>query len=630
MYHFVKSMMTLHPFMLSRESILPTWSPEAQTKRQLPDARVAELFVLLHGMLFTNIQLDDFHPTLLRFIERLALEGAEEREWTMMAIINISAILEYNKPNSVLKRCGGVASRDTATRVIAKKEKDEDRMDVDEDSKAGAQITPPVSDAEQDAVEVPMAFKLALELTFAMLSHVLKRPTRKASQYARSRVNPYLTVILTFLATMLKHDKTLEVMERSIPWEDLVAFFATIPRSVMQSQGLLGDHVVPTPDGTERWPMLTTHEKPLPEDWCMRGMEWVGRKVFERGYWNKNDNEAEIDVLDASEVAEVADGRIEDEDEDETNVTEKKQRYTRIVRSAVTIAGIVKGFTWVVGTRDWRVEGVLAEKVQYWKDLDRIEKEEEERRKMGTRWNEEAMDIDEDDVDVQESSDDDDENDPPEIKELKARRRYLQSLLQDSSRMEGTSRRPHRKDGVSQQVLPIRPGYTVLVVDTNILLSSLSMFASLVESLRWTVLVPLPVVMELDGLKSNSSSQLSEAADSALSYITTHIRSHAMSLKVQTSKGNYLTTLNVRTEEVDFTRTERNMDDLILKTAIWHDEHWTDRSAMLKEDERAKDIPNPVKVVLLSLDRNLRLKARARQLPAAGVKDFAMLLSTST
>jgi protein SMG6 len=174
--------------------------------------------------------------------------------------------------------------------------------------------------------------------------------------------------------------------------------------------------------------------------------------------------------------------------------------------------------------------------------------------------------------------------------------------------MEQTSHRhSRRKEGAPQQLLPIAPGYTVLVVDTNILLSSLSMFASLVESLRWTVLIPLPVVMELDGLKSNSSPQLSEAADSALSYITSHLRSHSSSLKVQTSKGNYLTTLNVRTEEVDFTRAERSMDDLILKTAIWHDEHWSDRSAMLKPDERAKDIPNPVKVVLLSLDRNCEL-----------------------
>lgn len=144
-------------------------------------------------------------------------------------------------------------------------------------------------------------------------------------------------------------------------------------------------------------------------------------------------------------------------------------------------------------------------------------------------------------------------------------------------------------------------------MDTNILLSSLSMFASIVESLRWTVVVPLPVIMELDGLSSNPS-QLGEAAQSVMTYMSSHIRTHSTSLKVQTSKGNYLTTLNVRTEEVDFTNgtSDRNMDDLILKAAIWHDEHWVDRSALLRSDAVVRNVTNPVKVVLLSLDRNCK------------------------
>jgi hypothetical protein len=129
------------------------------------------------------------------------------------------------------------------------------------------------------------------------------------------------------------------------------------------------------------------------------------------------------------------------------------------------------------------------------------------------------------------------------------------------------------------------------------------MFASVVECLRWTIVIPLPVIMELDGLSSNPS-QLGEAAQAAMTYLSSHIRSHATSLKVQTSKGNYLTSLNVRAEQVDFAdgTSERNMDDLILKAAIWQDEHWVDRSAMLKSNAVAN--AGAVKVVLLSLDRN--------------------------
>jgi len=102
--------------------------------------------------------------------------------------------------------------------------------------------------------------------------------------------------------------------------------------------------------------------------------------------------------------------------------------------------------------------------------------------------------------------------------------------------------------------------------------------------------------------------------------------------QVQTSKGNYLTSLSIRTEEVNLTddASERNMDDLILKAAIWQDEHWVDCSALLKTNGAPKPTAETTKVVLLSLDRNLRLKARSRQLPAASERNLASILSTET
>ena len=67
------------------------------------------------------------------------------------------------------------------------------------------------------------------------------------------------------------------------------------------------------------------------------------------------------------------------------------------------------------------------------------------------------------------------------------------------------------------------PGYTTLVLDTNVLLSSLPVFNALVESMKWTVVVPLPVIMELDGLASDSS-PLGEAAKAASTSIVSHLR----------------------------------------------------------------------------------------------------------
>jgi len=59
------------------------------------------------------------------------------------------------------------------------------------------------------------------------------------------------------------------------------------------------------------------------------------------------------------------------------------------------------------------------------------------------------------------------------------------------------------------------------------------------------------------------------------------------------------------------------MDDLILQAAIWQDEHWLDGSAMLKDSRITSDMAGAIRVVLLSLNHNLRLKAQLTQLPAA-------------
>ncbi|KAJ8463961.1 hypothetical protein ONZ45_g17401 [Pleurotus djamor] len=386
-YHFVKSMTTLHPFPTSRETVLPIWSTTAQTRRSSSDCRVSDLFVLLHGMLFTNIQLDDFQPTLARFLEKLELEDAEEREWIMMAVINVGAVFEYGKPNSVLSKAGVAGSREgpTITRVMAKnrEERHKDAMDVDDDSSVPpAHVSPPPSDAETDN-QIPQSFTLALQLTFSMLSHVLRRPPSAVP-------NPYLTVLFTFLVTILKNEKALAALERNIPWAELAKFFAQVPRGIMRKEHL-------DQPGSQRWAMITSDcRPPLHEDWCMRGMEWVSKRVYERGFWGSDEKRSDVDVLDV--MPQDGDVRIEDDHEDGTDTIEPGvHRWTRIIRCAVGIASAVRGFTWIEGSREWHIEGLLAEKVRRWEELDRIEREEEEKRRIGRRWDD-SMDIDEEPV----------------------------------------------------------------------------------------------------------------------------------------------------------------------------------------------------------------------------------------
>lgn len=655
-YHFAKSMTSLHSFSTSRESVLPLWSAAAQSKRSTPDARAPDLFVLMQGMIFTNIQLDDFQPTLSRFIERLQLELPSEKEWIMMATVNIASIFEYNRPSSTLRKMGAVGGRSEGLKdghssklVITKKAATprspamahEDKMDVDEPPKNGQHPPPPSpaqAEPEQIEVEPPLPLKLALQLTFSMLTFVLKHPTLKTN-FARTTLNPYLTFILTFLSTILKSPQVCRLIERSVPWEELARFLPLIPKDIMASQNLIGTSAAPA------WSMLTSGcAPPLPEDWCMRGMEWPGRKVFAPGYWKSGeDRRVELEVLSQQACLDQTDGRIEDDDGDDEGGAREQQtdtwkRWVRIIRSGVTIAQAVDGFKWVPGTKEWSVEGALGEKVKMWREDDAAQRDEEERRRTRRRWTEDSMDVDENSVAHDDDHSDWSENeaDTEEVRELRARRRFLKSLVQESSEQMVSS--PPRSSHVRSaprkaSKLQLSAGYTILVVDTNVFLSMLSMVSTLIQSHKWTVVVPLPVIMELDGLSNNNSPELREIAQNAMKFLTANIRTHSSSLKVQTSKGNYLPSLEVRTEEVNFkdgSSAEKSMDDLILKAAIWQDEHWVDRSALLQSESGAVKDGSAVKVALLTLDRNMRLKARSRQLYAATEKELASVLASTT
>lgn len=649
LYHFIKSMTTLQPFTTARESILALWSPSAQLRRSSPEAHVSDLFILLHGMLFTNIQRDDFQSTLSRLLERLQIEEIEERDWMMMAVVNIGSILEYGRPTAVLKQISGIVPAIPPlpkSRASSKKEerRDSDRMDIDaeeEDIKmlAADGVTSPVivkADVDLDG-DLPMHLRLSLQLTFFMLSQALSRPMRTIP-FQKDTLNPYITIILTFVSTVVKSDHW-SIFERVIPWGELASFLSTIPRSVIK----LSDEAA----GLREPSIITAGCTPLPEDACLRGMAWGGRKIYERGFWNRatNGRVNEAAVLDVKEGEEVSDGIIEDDDDDDDgkgnprDISDQDNRWIRVLRSGTRITKYVDGFVCAQqpnGKRIWSVGGRLADKVEGWKEQRRREREEEEMRRIRRRWDD-SMDVDEEPAeDASEESDVENENDNEEVKALKERRRYLRSILQSANDKLHTApppsrRTPRAKRSTSKPTNVIVPGYTVLVIDTNILLSSLSMFTSLVESLRWTVIVPLPVIMELDGLAASDSPQLAEASRAALSFLSSSVKTLSTSLKVQTSRGNYLSSLNVRTEQVDFgdrDSWERNMDDLILRAAIWHDEHWFDRSGLLKPSETTPDLKNAAKVVLLSLDRNLRLKARSRHLAAASQSDLAAILAT--
>ena len=350
----------------------------------------------------------------------------------MMAVVNIGSLLEYGRPTAVLKQISGIVPAIPPlpkSRTSSKKEerRDSDRMDVDaeeEDIKmAGVTSSPVITKAEPDVDgDLPVHLKLSLQLTFSMLSQVLSRPMRSIP-FQRDTLNPYIAIILTFVSTVVKSDHW-SIFERIIPWGELATFLSTVPRSIIK----LSDEAA----GSREPSIITAGCSPLPEDACLRGMAWGGRKIYERGFWNRaaDGRINEAAVLDVKEGEEVSDGIIEDDDDDDDSkgksphTSDQDNRWIRVLRSGMRITKYVDGFTCTPqpnGKRVWSVEGRLAERVESWKEQRRREHEEEDMRRIRRRWDD-SMDVDEEPAeDGSEESDADDENDSEEVKTLKVR-----------------------------------------------------------------------------------------------------------------------------------------------------------------------------------------------------------------
>jgi protein SMG6 len=477
----------------------------------------------MHGMLFTKIELDNFDGVFDRFMERLtedlhmgtvdsAGRPIPQVEWLTMAIVNMAAMMQYGIDDGMIRKA---LAEETAARKVQKAAqtlqpphaiivRDEDHQDDNDTNGLAGKIKNLVIDPAK--VETyPLPFANACRLSFAMLRFCLQHPTRLVG--LTHVLNPYITTMLTFLATVLKQPAALQLLEYYIPWVDLVAFFNIIPRKM---------DIRPDPQGK------LMGGPPIPEDWCMRGMEWVGRRVYERGFWKIKSNSTgsgsrgsggpaqprtgpkiqnEMDVLTEQDVSpdDVMDGVVDDVEG--TDVTDTppaitQRRWRRSAWAAGVLIGCVPGIDMSSdGQLGITPSGTLQSKISAWEaarqrkaqeEMERLRHEEEARGEWA------LADTSGLGLDVVDSGSDD-EGDEPELADLRARRRHLRSLLHQPVRAVQANKKAKISNKVQKpSSLAFLPGYTVLVFDTNVLLSSLELVASLIECRMWTCIVPLP------------------------------------------------------------------------------------------------------------------------------------------
>jgi protein SMG6 len=376
----------------------------------------------------------------------------EESDWTMMAILSIGSLLEFGKATGQLRKVGGLGAHPTeknlsleierdATATINSQnrkrwadQEDEDRVmgvpeDEDHDS---SHLSRPMQALTTESADSPsqnqaqFVFSLALDVTFATLSHLLKNPSMPArTSYIKPPLNPYITVILTFVSTLFKNAAVVHLMERSVPWAGL----ASLLSAALQRAG------GPRSNSVKDAGKFAAGQL-LPEDWCVRGMEWAGRRVYERGFWKVQGPacQGEMDVIAHPSIgvaggrADFIDGIVEEEGEEEMDweagVSSPQPlaslRWKRLRSTAEMLIKAVPGFEWDGSTII--VTGKLAQKVAMWEKEAQREVEESRARKHHRSGSEMQVDEDEeDDYDGEDVAGDesDDPEDSAEVKELK-------------------------------------------------------------------------------------------------------------------------------------------------------------------------------------------------------------------
>jgi protein SMG6 len=494
------SLTASHPFESSRESILPLFDSVLQSQRSLPDATAMDLFVRLHGMLFTKIALDDFPAVMSRYMERLEedarLDGVSRTatvsqvDWLLMAAVNLAAVLQYGAEDGIIRKAfaqEGVARKKAAGGDVEGEgavEDDQNAVSLESIDSSSAVITP--------------TYAHALELAFSVFDFVLEHPLRV--QGVHSVLNPYITVFLTFLATIFRQRSVGSPLLPFIPWRKLVLFVnaSTIAAELREEPRLISG--------------IT-----LPEDWAMRGMEWIGRRVYERGVWKTKSNSrsssgpvqprtgerfsCEMDVLEADYdgLLDVTEGVVDEVDGADTTdgpVAVNARRWKRVGWAAGVMVKHIDGLSLldgqmvIDGSLERQLNSIEREKEE---EAAHVRKAEELKRQRMIEADTEAI---REDIDSGGSEEDNDAelailkvDDKDTLSDMQERRRHLQSLLPAAETAALTHTGTKK---ASKRSLNIVQGHTMLVFDTNVLLSSLSVFARVVEGGLWSVIVPLP------------------------------------------------------------------------------------------------------------------------------------------
>jgi len=361
-----------------------------------------DLFVRLHGMLFTKIDLDNFSTVMARFMERLEedarLDGVSRKatvtqvDWIVMASVNIAAVLQYGAAMGVLRKALSLEGQERRRAQAVNGDDDGDDGEAADNVESGP-VEEAILPTYDISAEVNPTFLNALHLTFTMLNFAFQHPTRQQGLHAV--LNPYITLMLTFLSTMCRQPHVAGILVDHMPWKGLVDFLTRTGLEIREETRLMAG-------------------PPLPEDWAVRGMEWVGRRVYERGFWKAKTPgrgsgamaqptprsgerfQSEMDVLLANfeTSLDISEGIIDEADGTDLTdgpVAVNQRRWKRVIWAAGVLLKHIDGFDLVDG--GLTVQGALRTRLDENERAKKAEEERDQRREIIRREKERAEEL---------------------------------------------------------------------------------------------------------------------------------------------------------------------------------------------------------------------------------------------
>ncbi|KAF7244216.1 Telomerase-binding protein EST1A [Varanus komodoensis] len=212
-----------------------------------------------------------------------------------------------------------------------------------------------------------------------------------------------------------------------------------------------------------------------------------------------------------------------------------------------------------------------------------------------------------------------------DIRELRAKKQALTRKVAEQQRRQDKIQAVLKDQAqVRQMELEIRPVF--LVPDTNGFIDHLGSLAKLLDCRQFILVVPLIVINELDGLAKGPELEqrgggyarlLQERARTAVEFLEGRFEQRDTCMRALTSRGNELESISFRSE--DISRQQGSNDDLILSCCL---HYCNDKAKDFMPAKKDDPIRLFREVVLLTDDRNLRVKALTRNVPVRDIPTF--------